>query len=164
MQFLELTELGAAVGNLLRERGQTLAVVDGATGGLISAALIAMPGATSFYIGGGIVYSLKGRDVLLDLTRSELSGMKSATEDYAVLQARAIRTRFGADWGLAESGSAGPGKHPFGVESGTSAIGVVGQEFEGAIRISTGTDDRVDNMHDFARAALQFMKDVLDAA
>lgn len=162
--FTELAELGAAVGARLRDRGETLAVADGATGGLISAALIAMPGATSFYIGGGVVYSLKGRDTLLGLSRAELSGMRSVTEPYALLQARAIRERFEANWGSAETGSAGPGKHPFGVDSGMSAIAVSGPGMERAATIATGSDDRIVNMHGFAKAALELLLAALQPA
>lgn len=162
--FAELAELGATVGTLLKERGQTVAIADGATGGLVSAALVAMPGATSFYVGGGVIYSLKGRDALLGLSRSELAGMRSVTEAYAVLQARAIRDRLGSDWGLAESGSTGPGKHPFGVESGRSAIAVVGPGVERSASIATGHDDRIANMHAFARGALALLRDALAPA
>lgn len=162
--FEELAVIGEQVGTVLKARGQTLAVADGATGGLVSAALVAMPGATSFFIGSGVIYSLKGRDVLLGLSRSELSGMRSVTEPYALLQARAIRSRFGADWGLAESGSAGPGKHPFGVASGTSCIAVAGPGMEIARTIRTGHDDRLANMHAFAAAALELLRQALAAA
>ena len=85
-----------------------------------------MPGALQFYVGGGVVYSLRARDVLFDLPRDAYAGMRSATTDYALLQARAIRDRFGAEWGIAESGSAGGSTHPLGVASGISVCAVVG--------------------------------------
>src|SRR4051794_36994972 len=93
-------KLAARAAATLMERKQTIAVADGATGGLISAGLLTVPGATAFYLGGGVIYSLKGRDILLDLDETELAGMRSVTEPYALLQARAIRDRFGADWGI----------------------------------------------------------------
>ena len=147
-------------GALLKERGQSIAVADGATGGLISAGLLTVPGATAFYVGGGVIYSLKGRSILLDLTEAELAGQRSVTENYALLQARAIRDRFGADWGVAESGSAGPGKHPFGIRAGKSCIAVVGP-LERAITLETGSADRAANMDAFARRALELLLEVL---
>ena len=161
MNFAELAALGAEVGELLKARGEKVAVMDGATGGLVSAALVSVPGATAFFASGGVVYSLKGRDVLLDLPREQLSGMRSVTQPYALLQARRFRERMGAQWGLAETGSAGPNTHPFGVESGARAIAVVGLGVERAITLHTGLDDRTGNMFAFARAALCLLRDVL---
>lgn len=157
----ELMPLVGRIAETLKARGQTVAVADGATGGLISAGLLTVPGATEFYKGGGVVYSLEGRDVLLALAPEALKGMRSVTEPYALLQARAIRTRFGADWGVAESGSAGPGKHPFGAEAGTSAIAVVGPGVELARTVRTGEEDRVRNMRSFALAAIGLLDEGL---
>ena len=84
-----LAALAARAAAALMERQQTIAVADGATGGLISAGLLTVPGATAFYLGGGVIYSLKGRDILLDLDESELAGMRSVTEPYALLGFRA---------------------------------------------------------------------------
>jgi len=157
-----LVSVAARAGAMLKERGQTVAVADGATGGLISAGLIAVPGATSFYSGGGVIYSLKGRSILLDVTDEELAGMRSVTERYALLQARGIRDRFGADWGVAETGSAGPGKHPFGIKSGMSCIAVVGPGAAIASTVETNSDDRIENMKAFALAALSLLTDALE--
>ena len=157
-----LASIAARAGATLKDRGQTVAVADGATGGLISAGLLTVPGATAFYVGGGVIYSLKGRSVLLDLSDEELAGMKSVTERYALLQARAIRDRFGADWGVAESGSAGPGKHPYGIKAGLSCIAVVGPGAAIASTVETNSDDRIDNMKAFAAAALSLLTDALE--
>ena len=146
----------------LKARKQTIAVADGATGGLVSAGLLTVPGATAFYLGGGVIYSFKGRDILLDLDAAELKGMKSVTEPYALLQARAIRDRFGADWGIAESGSAGP-THPFGVPAGKSCIAVVGPGVSVARSLDTGNENRIANMEAFALAALALLNEAMDA-
>ena len=161
MMLDELTPLAARVAETLKARGQTVAVADGASGGLISAGLLTIAGATRFYMGGGVVYSLKGRDILLDLEPEALKGMRSVTEPYALLQARAIRDRFGADWGVAESGSAGPGKHPFGADAGMSAIAVVGPGVALARTVNTGEADRVRNMQSFALAATSLLDEAL---
>ncbi|MCW1384159.1 CinA family protein [Novosphingobium sp. KCTC 2891] len=158
----ELAALGAEAGALLKARGQTVAVVDGATGGLISAGLLAMPGASAYFTGAGIVYTLKGRRILLGHEPGSLRPYRSATEAYALRQAELIRARFDADWGIAETGAAGPGKHPLGVASGTSAIGVVGPDgVTASVLVETGSEDRLGNMQAFARAALTLLRDTL---
>ncbi|MBU3992002.1 MAG: CinA family protein [Alphaproteobacteria bacterium] len=157
----EFTGVAARIGAALARRGETIAVADGATGGLISAALLTVPGATAFHRGGGVVYSLQARDVLLGLEPAELKGMRSVTESYALLQARAIRDRFGADWGVAETGSAGPGQHPRGPAAGTSCIAVAGPGRSAARAIATGSDGRVANMLAFTQAALELLEQEL---
>jgi nicotinamide-nucleotide amidase len=157
-----LASIAARAGAILKQRGQTVAVADGATGGLISAGLLTVPGATAFYSGGGVIYSFKGRSILLDLSDEELAGMQSVTERYALLQARAIRDRFASDWGVAESGSAGPGKHPRGIKAGASCIAVVGPGTAIASTVETNSDDRIENMKAFALAAIQLLTDALE--
>lgn len=157
-----LAALADRAATALKERKQTIAVADGATGGLISAGLLTVPGATGFYLGGGVIYSFRGRDILLGLDEAELKGMKSVTESYALLQARGIRDRFGADWGIAESGSAGP-THPFGVPAGRSCIAVVGPAGSLVRSIDTGQEDRLANMEAFALAALALLNEALGA-
>ncbi|QNE32927.1 CinA family protein [Sphingomonas sp. NBWT7] len=159
-----LAPIAAEAGALLIARRQTIAVADGATGGLILAGLLTVPGATRFCRGGGVVYSLRGRDVLLGLPRDAYAGMESVTEAYAMLQAEAIRVRFGADWAVAESGAAGPDRHPRGAPIGRSCIAVAGPAGGVATTFESGIEDRIANMAAFAQAALRFVVDVLDAA
>lgn len=160
----DLAAIGAEAGALLKQRCQTIAVVDGSTGGLISASLLAMPGASAFYLGGGVIYTLKGRRIVLGHAPGSLRGYASAQEGYALVQARLIRERYGADWGIAETGASGGSSHPLGVASGTSAIGVVGPEgIEVSTRITTLSDDRLANMQAFTAAALTLLRDVLAA-
>lgn len=150
---------------LLRARGQKVAVADGATGGLIAASLLTVPGALDFFVGGGVVYSLRGRDLLFALPREAYKGMRGASEDYALLQARAIRDNFGAQWGLAESGSVGGSTHPSGAPAGRSVVAIAGPSGLAVTRlIETGSDDRIANMGAFTRNALTTFEDVLNAA
>lgn len=158
-----LAAIGAEAGALLKARGQTIAVVDGATGGLISASLLAMPGASAFYLGGGVIYTLKGRRVVLGHPPGSLRGLTSATEAYAIAQAALIRERYSADWGIAETGAAG-GKsaHPLGVASGTSAVAVVGPDgLKASCLVATGNDDRIANMAAFTGTALRLLCETL---
>ncbi|MEL6709285.1 MAG: CinA family protein [Pseudomonadota bacterium] len=149
------------IATALRVRGERIAVADGATGGLIMASLLTVPGALDFFKGGGVVYSFKARNVLFDLPREAYEGMTSATEDYALLQARGIRDRMGASWGVAESGSAGSSKHPLGVVSGRSVAAIVGPDVERVAVIETQSDDRIANMEAFAKNALDLAEAVL---
>lgn len=161
MTLQELHPQAARIAALLRQREEKIAVADGATGGMIAASLLTVPGALDFFVGGGVVYSLRARDVLFDLPREAYRGMRGASEDYALLQARAIRDNFGAEWGLAESGSVGGSSHPTGAPAGRSCVAVVGPMGDFAQMTETGSDDRIANMEAFTRAALDFVEDVL---
>lgn len=154
-----LAERAAA---LLRDRGQTIAVADGATGGLISAGLLSVAGATDFCRGGGVVYSLRGRAISLDLGRDALTGMEFAAERHALLQARADPRPVRGGLGIAENGFAGPLNHPRGVPAGRSAIAVAGPGLALARTIDTGSNERIRNMGDFARAALELLVETLE--
>ena len=157
----EFHPIAVRIAEALTARGEKIAVADGATGGLIAASLLTVPGALQFYVGGGVVYSLRARDVLFDLPRDAYAGMRSATTDYALLQARAIRERFGAEWGIAESGSAGGSTHPLGVASGISCCAVVGPGVELVRVTETQSDERMANMDLFTAAALGLLIEAL---
>ena len=157
----ELAPQALRIAGLLRARGERVAVADGATGGLIAASLLTVPGALDFFVGGGVVYSLRGRDVLFALPREAYKGMRGATGDYALLQARAIRENFGAEWGLAESGSVGGSGHPSGAPAGRSVTALVGPHGEHTRLLETASDDRIVNMAAFTRNALALLESAL---
>ena len=162
----DLHPQAARIAEHLRARGETIAVADGATGGLIMASLLTVPGALDFFVGGGVVYSFRARDVLFDLPRGAYKGMRGASADYALLQARAIRDNFGADWGLAESGSVGGSSHPTGAPAGTSVAALVGPanigpDSEFTALLETGKDDLIANMEAFTRGALDLAETTL---
>ena len=158
----EMHSIALRIASLLRERGEKIAVADGATGGLIAASLLTVPRALDFFVGGGVVYSFRARDVLFTQPRDAYSGMRGASEDYALLQARAIRDNFGADWGIAESGSVGGSSHPSGAPAGRSVTAIVGPNgFEHVAVTETGSDDRIANMEAFTRAALAALEEAL---
>lgn len=146
---------------LLRDRGEKIAVADGATGGLIAASLLTVPGALDFFVGGGVVYSFRARDVLFNQPREAYKGMRGASEEYALLQARSIRDNFHADWGIAESGSVGGSTHPSGAPAGQSCAAVVGPAGEFTQVTQTENAGRIANMEAFTRAALGFLEDSL---
>ena len=163
-----LTELhpqALRIATMLRARGEKIAVADGATGGLIAASLLTVPGALDFFVGGGVVYSFRARDVLFALPREAYKGMRGASADYAMLQARAIRDNLGAHWGLAESGSAGGSTHPSGAPAGQSVVAIVSPTGTSVTcQIETDSDDRIANMAAFTRNALGALEDAVTAA
>lgn len=152
-----LAELAAVVGEQLKSSGQKVAVAESSSGGLISAALLAVPGASAYYLGGAVVYTGKARMSLLEIPREAVAGMRSASEPYALLLARTVRERFGADWGLSETGAAGPTGNGYGDPAGHTCIAVSGP-LELVITLQTGSDDRAANMDAFAAAALDLLR------
>lgn len=151
-----LLPLAEQVAALLKERRETIAVAESSAGGLLSAVLLAVPGASAYFLGGAVVYTPKAREVLMQLPREAVSAMRSASEPYALLLARTARERLGASWGLAETGAAGPSGNPYGDSAGHSCIAIAGVAEE-AITLETGSADRVANMRAFTLAALQLL-------
>ena len=145
---------------LLRAKKQRIAIAESSTGGLISSALLALPGASDYFLGGAIVYTVKSRLVFLGLGETDLTGMRPSTEAYALLAARRVRERFSADWAIGETGATGPTGNRYGDAPGHSCIAVVGA-VERAITIETRQDDRIANMRAFAAAALKLLAEVL---
>jgi len=152
----DLLPLAEKVAALLRERGETVAVSESSAGGLISAALLAQPGASAYFLGGAVVYTYASRRVFLDLSDAALTGVRPATEPYARLLARTVRQRLGATWGLAETGATGPTGNRYGDPAGHACLAVAGP-MERAITLETGEADRLANMRAFAAAALQLL-------
>jgi len=147
-------------GRLLKERGETIVVAESSTGGLISAALLAMPGASAYFLGGLVVYTQVARKALLDLGDLTALGMRASTEPYARLLAQTARQRFGATWALSETGATGPTGNRYGDKAGHSCIAVAGAA-ERAITLETGSADRVANMRAFGAAALDLLLEAL---
>ena len=153
----QLDAIAAELGERLKALGQTVAVAESSSGGLISAALLGVPGASKYYLGGAVVYTGKARMVLMDLPREAVAGMRSASEPYALLLARTARERFGATWGVSETGAAGPTGNGYGDAAGHSCIAISGP-LETTITLETGESDRAANMAAFAAAALELLK------
>lgn len=146
----------ASVAALLKAGGATIVVAESSAGGLISAALLAIPGASTYFLGGAVVYTGQARAALLGIA-GLLAGMRPATEEYAQLLAEAARQRFGATWGIAETGATGPGGNRYGDPPGHACIAVAGP-VRRAITVETGSADRVANMHAFTAAALELLE------
>lgn len=152
-----LLPLAEQVAILLKQRRETIAVAESSSGGLISAALLAVPGASAYFLAGAVVYTRGARELLMSLPREAVAGMRSASEPYALLLARTASQRFSASWGLAETGAAGPTGNPYGDSAGHSCIAIAGLA-EDALTIETGKTDRLANMRAFAAAALELLQ------
>ena len=159
----ELQSMASRIAPRLIERGETVAVSESAAGGLISAALLEVPGASRYFLGGGVVYTAAAREALLGIGTAEMAGMRSASEPYAQLAARAIRERLGATWGLAETGAAGPAGNRYGDAAGHACLAVSGLT-EVVRTLETGSSDRAANMRAFAVAALALFHEALTTA
>jgi PncC family amidohydrolase len=148
-----LAPLAERLAERLKASEQSVAVAESSAGGLISAALLAVPGASAYFLGGAVVYTGRARMRLLDIPREAVAGMRSASEPYALLLARTVREQFAATWGLSETGAAGPTGNGYGDAAGHTCIAVSGP-FEQAMTLETGEADRTVNMYAFAAAAL----------
>ena len=158
-----LLPTAASIGALLKERHETIAVAESSSGGLVSAALLTVCGASSYFLGGAIVYTKPARAALAGIGQADMYGIRSASEAYAALLAGTMRTRLGATWGLTETGAAGPDCNRYGDAAGHTCLAVSGP-VDRAMTVETGSSDRVANMCAFAAAALDLLLASLQAA
>ena len=159
----ELSQLAATVADLLKQRGDTIAVSESSCAGLLSAALVAIPGASAYYVGGAIIYTRVAQAGLLRVPDEAMEGQRASTEYYAALNARTIREIHGTTWALSETGASGPTGNRYGDDAGHACIAVAGP-VERAITIETGESDREGNMWTFAEAAFSLLEDCLNEA
>ena len=152
----DLVAIAEKIAARLVERRQTIAVAESSTGGLISAALLAVPGASAYFLGSAVVYTRDARRILMDIPDDAMKGIRSASEPYAKLLASQIRQRFSTDWGLSETGAAGPTGNRYGDAAGHSCMAVAGPE-PSVMTLETGSADRLANMHVFASTALTLL-------
>jgi PncC family amidohydrolase len=161
--MLNLIPKAQGVGATLIARNETVAVSESSTGGLISAALLSIPGASAYFLGGAVVYTAVARSALLGIGEEEMAGLRSASEPYALLCARTVRERHGAVWGIAETGAAGPSGNRYGDAAGHTCLAISGP-IEGRLTVETGVTERAANMSAFAVLALDFVRDTLARA
>jgi PncC family amidohydrolase len=155
-----LASLAEKVAARLIERKETIAIAESSTGGLISAALLAVPGASAYFIGGAVVYTKASRAALMDITDADMTGLRPSTEPYALLLARRARQKIAATWALSETGATGPSGNRYGDAAGHTCVAVAGP-LEKATTLETGSADRQANMDAFAKRALGLLLEVL---
>ena len=141
-------------------RHETIATAESSTGGLIAAALLAVPGASAYFLGGAVVYTGLARAALLGIGDAEMQGLRSATETYALLLARRVRDRHDAVWGVGETGATGPTRNRHGDPAGHTCIAIAGPT-ERAITLRTGNPRRCQNMEAFAARALDLLGEII---
>lgn len=156
----ELMPIAAKAGALLKEKKQTVVVAESASGGLISAALLAVPGASAYFVGGAVLYTRAAHALLIELPEEAVTGLRPATEAHTLAVARHTLRRFGSTWCLAEHGAAGPTGNRYGDAPGHSALALAGP-VERTATIETGSTDRAFNMTAFAKRALELLVDSL---
>src|SRR3974390_990815 len=151
-----LIPIAEQIAKQLVARKETIAVAESSTGGLISAALLAVPGASAYFNGSAVVYTRDARRLLMDIPDEAMKGIRSASEAYAKLLAEQMRSRFASDWGLSETGATGPTGNRYGDAAGPTCMAVAGRATK-VITLETGSNDRADNMQEFARPALNLL-------
>jgi PncC family amidohydrolase len=152
----ELLTIASEIGARLIARKETIAVAESSTGGMISAALLSVPGASAYFLGGAVVYTRDARRLLMEITDAEMKGLRSSSEPYAQLLAKQMRGRFATSWGLSETGAAGPTGNRYGDAAGHCCMAIAGP-VEKAVTLETASGDRQANMQVFARTALQLL-------
>jgi PncC family amidohydrolase len=156
-------DLAATIGARLKERGETIGVAEGSCGGLVSAALLSVGGASAYYVGGCVVYTGPGRAAFLGDAIERPPGLRGATEDFARYCAQSIRAQLGTTWGVGEGGATGPSGNPYGDPPGHAWLAVSGPT-EVTRHLLTGDDDRLANMGAFTTALLTLLAEAIDQA
>jgi nicotinamide-nucleotide amidase len=160
----DLMPYAERIAEKLKARKETVSVAESSTAGLVSAVLLAVPGASAYFIGGAVVYTRASRTELLRVTEEEfaaMTGITPSTEPYAQLFARKIRERLGTTWAVGETGTAGPTGSRYGHAAGHSCVAVIGPNGERAATIETANGDRMNNMRTFSIAALELLEKAL---
>lgn len=158
-----LQPIAGEIAEILKARKETIGIAESSTGGLISAALLSVPGASAYYLGGSVIYTRQARSALTTITDDDMRRMRSASEPYAVLLAKQAREQLGATWALSETGATGPTGNRYGDAAGHSCMAVSGP-IDAVITLETGSPDREANMRAFALRALTLLKETLAKA
>ena len=158
-----LQPIAGEIAEILKARKETIGIAESSTGGLISAALLSVPGASAYYLGGSVIYTRQARSALTTITDDDMRRMRSASEPYAAVLAKQAREQLGATWALSETGATGPTGNRYGDAAGHSCMAVSGP-IDAVITLETGSPDREANMRAFALRALTLLKETLAKA
>lgn len=154
--YPEMTTLVKNISNLLNKHSQTVSIAESSTGGLISAHLLSVPGASSYFIGGSIIYTRIAQKAFLSINDIQMKDLRASTEKYALLNANQVRKLTGSTWGISETGATGPTGNRYGDNPGHSCIAIAGP-VEKTITIETKDNDRTNNMREFSVATLKLL-------
>ncbi len=156
----EQATLADEIAEILNARGETVAVAEATTGGLISAALLRIAGASRYYAGGGVLYNINSRVAMAGVDKAIFDNYQGTTPEIIAAVAEATRERLGATWCIGESGIAGPTGGRSGAQPGRTVIAVTGPISRGEV-VETGLSEREDNMVEFTTRSLRLLRDVL---
>jgi PncC family amidohydrolase len=155
-----LIPLAGDIAERLKAGKQTIAIAESSTGGLISAALLAVPGASAYFMGGAVIYTMTARTTLLGIVDSDMAGFRASSEPYAALLATRVRERHETVWGLGETGAAGPTGNRYGDSAGHTCLAISGPVAR-TFTLETGSDDRRANMVAFAKRGLELLAEAV---
>lgn len=158
----DLMPLAERIAAILKERKETIGIAESSAGGLISAALLAVPGASAYFVGGAVLYTMTVRKALLGIGPDDMAGFRAASEPDAQLLAGRIRERLGTVWGFGETGAAGPTGNRYGDPAGHVCFAVTGP-VEKVLTVRTGSADRIGNMAAFAEHGLKLLAEAVEA-
>lgn len=150
----------AEIHHRLADDGATVAVGESLTGGLLGAALTAVPGASRTFRGGVIAYATDLKELLLDVPGPLLDAEGAVSAHVAAAMAAGVRDRLAASYGVALTGVAGPDEQD-GNRPGTVFVAVAGPG-GGQVRELTLTGDRAAVRSGAVDAAIELLRDLLD--
>jgi nicotinamide-nucleotide amidase len=156
----QLTSLADSAARKLRERKETIAVAESSCGGLISASLLSIPGASAYFVGGTVTYTRVANQAFLAGAVALPDALQAETEEYALYLAHSAAARLETTWAIGESGAAGPTGSRYGDPAGHVWVAVAGPA-DSTRHLLTGSEDRSANMVAFAAAALGLLNDSL---
>ena len=134
--------LESVIGACLKQRGETLAVAESCTAGLLGGRITEVAGSSAWFLGGLQVYQTDMKIRLLGLDPALLARHGVVSEEVATAMAQAARERTGSTWALSVTGEAGPEPSPGGPAPGTIWIGVAGPTGASA-RLFRSPGDRI---------------------
>ncbi|WP_146807265.1 CinA family protein [Cellulomonas persica] len=146
----------------LRERGWTLAVAESLTGGLLSARIVDVPGASLVHRGAVVAYATELKATLLGVPDGLLARRGPVDPDVALRMAAGVRERLGADVGVATTGVAGPDEQD-GKPPGTVHVAVVTPDAQ-AVRSWHLVGDRAMVRERTVEAALRLLRELADGS
>jgi nicotinamide-nucleotide amidase len=144
---------------LLRERGETVATAESLTGGRLAAALTAVPGASTSYLGGVVAYATSVKEAVLGVPAELVARYGVISAECALAMARGTAAVTGATWGVGTTGVAGPDLQE-GKPAGTVYVGLVGPGTSRALALElVGGREAIQDRT--CEAALSALEDVL---
>jgi len=163
MSFIseEQYTLASRIALFLLAHEETVAVCESSSGGLVSACLLSIPGASAYFIGGGVLYSYAIRKAIVNMGTEEHMRYGGSTPELISEMAKNFNNKIAATWVIGEGGAAGPSKSPYGHNAGYTALAIVGPVCRTQV-IETGSANRIENMSEFATDLLRLFIEVLE--